>query len=282
MFELYFEPIAYLFLTISIIILIIHVNKLCRLITDYSNKVNSIYCNIYNNIKDIKGHQTNEINGLARMESKIDTLYRNDKIYYKLVEKVDKAFFNKNMINEGDVAFVGVVSKVDKQYKYLFSDLDGTLIETLSGETFPKDESDWKLKKDVIEAIKKLNPERLYIISNQGGIEKGYFTEESFENKMINIINSLRKCLPDVKDIDYEYCVTNDKDNVFRKPNAGMIYAIQHRCGISLSDALMIGDASGKEGQFSDSDKKCAENAGMAYMDVEDFVNKYNNKDDKK
>jgi hypothetical protein len=34
----------------------------------------------------------------------------------------------------------------------------------------------------------------------------------------------------------------------------------------------MIGDASGKEGQFSDSDKRCAENARFRYMDVDDFV----------
>lgn len=38
---------------------------------------------------------------------------------------------------------------------------------------------------------------------------------------------------------------------------------------------LMIGDASGKEGQFSDSDKKTAENFGCEYMDVDDFVYKY-------
>ena len=40
---------------------------------------------------------------------------------------------------------------------------------------------------------------------------------------------------------------------------------------------MMIGDASGKEGQFSDSDKKTAENFGCEYMDVDDFVYKYNN-----
>ena len=39
------------------------------------------------------------------------------------------------------------------------------------------------------------------------------------------------------------------------------------------SASLMIGDASGKEGQFSDSDKKTAENFGIDYMDVNDFVN---------
>lgn len=35
---------------------------------------------------------------------------------------------------------------------------------------------------------------------------------------------------------------------------------------------------SGKEGQFSDSDKKTAENFGCEYMDVDDFVYKYNNR----
>lgn len=39
----------------------------------------------------------------------------------------------------------------------------------------------------------------------------------------------------------------------------------------------MIVDDFGKEGQFSDSDKKTAENFGCEYMDVDDFVYKYNN-----
>ena len=39
------------------------------------------------------------------------------------------------------------------------------------------------------------------------------------------------------------------------------------------SKSLMIGDESGKEEQFSDSDKKTAENFGIDYMDVEDFLN---------
>ena len=42
----------------------------------------------------------------------------------------------------------------------------------------------------------------------------------------------------------------------------------------------MIGDASGKEGQFSDSDKKTAENFGIDYLDVEDFVKGMRNERD--
>lgn len=44
-------------------------------------------------------------------------------------------------------------------------------------------------------------------------------------------------------------------------------------------DALMIGDASGKEGQFSDSDKKTAENFGIDYLDVEDFIKAMKNEE---
>lgn len=47
---------------------------------------------------------------------------------------------------------------------------------------------------------------------------------------------------------------------------------------VTLSLAARRGGASGKEGQFSDSDKKTAENFGCEYMDVDDFVYKYNNR----
>jgi histidinol phosphatase-like enzyme len=38
----------------------------------------------------------------------------------------------------------------------LFADLDGTLIETVSGKTFPKGIWDMKFKFDVLEAINKV------------------------------------------------------------------------------------------------------------------------------
>lgn len=58
---------------------------------------------------------------------------------------------------------------------------------------------------------------------------------------------------------------------------------VGHNFDYIKSKSLMIGDASGKEGQFSDSDKRCAENFGIDYFDVEDFkqyveLNKCNTK----
>lgn len=45
-----------------------------------------------------------------------------------------------------------------KKYKVLFCDMDGTLIETASGETFPKGIWDMRFKFDVLDAIKNLSP----------------------------------------------------------------------------------------------------------------------------
>ena len=74
------------------------------------------------------------------------------------------------------------------------------------------------------------------------------------------------------------YCETNDKSDPYRKPNTKMLENLtENYTGYDLNSikkvSLMIGDASGKEGQFSDSDKKTAENFGIDYMDVNDFIN---------
>lgn len=67
------------------------------------------------------------------------------------------------------------------------------------------------------------------------------------------------------------------------KPNPGMVYKALGACrlmmdGITYEDitkmTLMVGNASGMPGQFSDSDKVCAEKAGVDYMDVIQFVGK--------
>lgn len=39
-----------------------------------------------------------------------------------------------------------------KEYKVIFADLDGTLIETISGETFPKGIWDMRIRFDVLDA----------------------------------------------------------------------------------------------------------------------------------
>ena len=163
-----------------------------------------------------------------------------------------------------------------KEYKVIFCDLDGTLIDTISGETFPKGIWDMKIKFDVLDAIKKLNPECILIVSNQGGIESGFVDAHDFRAKSEYITRAIREyCGCECYAM---YCKTNDKLDPYRKPNPGMLYSLLENhvgddIGYIKSVSLMIGDASGKEGQFSDSDKKTAENFCIDYMDVNDFIN---------
>ena len=162
-----------------------------------------------------------------------------------------------------------------KKYEVIFADLDGTLIETISGEAFPKGIWDMKIRFDVLDSIKKLNPEYILIVSNQGGIELGLVSRSHFNlkfNYICQLVEEYCKC----SCYGY-YCSTNDIKYHFRKPNTGMLdYLTELYVGDDFDNikpkSLMIGDASGKEGQFSDSDKKTAENFGIDYMDVEDFV----------
>ena len=163
-----------------------------------------------------------------------------------------------------------------KKYDVIFSDLDGTLINTISGETFPKGIWDMQIRFEVLDKIKEVKPEYLLIVSNQGGIESGFVDAHDFRAKSEYIARAIReycncKCYA-------MYCTTNNKSDSHRKPNIGMLESLLEKYVGDDFDyikqkSLMIGDASGKEGQFSDSDKKTAENFGIDYIDVEDFIN---------
>ena len=163
-----------------------------------------------------------------------------------------------------------------KKYNVIFSDLDGTLINTISGETFSKGIWDMKFKFDVLDKIKEIKPEYLLIVTNQGGIESGFVNAYNFRAKLEYITRAISEYC-DCKCYG-TYCSSNDKLNPHCKPNTGMLEdLLKNTVGYNFnyikSISLMIGDASGKEGQFSDSDKKTAENFGIDYMDVNDFVN---------
>ena len=133
-----------------------------------------------------------------------------------------------------------------------------------------------KLRFDVLDAIKLLYPQYVFIVSNQGGIESGFIEEHGFCAKLeyvARVISEYCDC-----ECYGEYCRTNDKSNLWRKPNTGMLEYFLEQYFWNGSDnikqkSLMIGDASGKEGQFSDSDKITAANFRIDYMDVNDFVN---------
>lgn len=167
-----------------------------------------------------------------------------------------------------------------KNYRILFADLDDTIITTKSGKKFANGIYDWKFKDGILEAIKAYNPSAVFIVTNQGGL-KSAMAVDLFNYKIRTILIYLTNYLVRYKDkkkipyTDYKFCATTDENDYDRKPNPGMINHFIELYKLDRDNCLMIGDASGKEGDFSDSDKKAAENAEIKYMDVEEFINKY-------
>lgn len=165
-----------------------------------------------------------------------------------------------------------------KNKKVLFIDLDSTLIKTISGKTFPEDISDFRVQLPVLDKIieKMPNLEMFFIVSNQGGL-KTITDKYLFRYKIYAIEHICRGYLTSRLDylsfIDSLYCCSMDKNNTYRKPNTGMLEQLYYQYKVESKDeCIMIGDASGKPGDFSDSDKRCASRFFIDYIDVRDFL----------
>ena len=112
--------------------------------------------------------------------------------------------------------------------KVLFIDLDGTLIETVSGDTFPRGIWDMKFKLEVLEAIDRWicsseKFKRIFVVSNQGGIEKGYVSRIQFTSKALFV----RDCLNSLSNHEMFYArvkwCPDAISSEWRKPNTGML-----------------------------------------------------------
>jgi len=132
--------------------------------------------------------------------------------------------------------------------KAIFLDRDGVI--NYNSEYVYKIE-DFKLIKGVIEALKLLqkNNYKLFIITNQSGIARGYYTENDFKklnNYMINlfkkndiIIKSVQYCPHHIEGRIKKYSIKCD----CRKPDIGMFKRILSNYKIDINNSFMIGDS---------------------------------------
>ena len=101
-----------------------------------------------------------------------------------------------------------------------------------------------------IEALKYLTEFdfKLIIVTNQGGIARGYYTEDDFHqlnNEMIDRMKSYG-----IEILETFYCPHHQdgtipslsKDCYYRKPNPGMIIAAAKKYNLDLSRSIILGD----------------------------------------
>jgi len=150
--------------------------------------------------------------------------------------------------------------------KALFIDLDGTIIKTKSGNTFPIDIYDWEFNTGVLTKLKHYSNENyvICIVTNQGGIEMGHITDEEFQNKISVIIQEIEDYIR--TGISAVYCPS--MNGYHRKPMPGMAYKLAIELHLDLKNSIMVGDR--------EEDKGFAEMAQIGtFVHVNDFTGNY-------
>jgi len=137
-------------------------------------------------------------------------------------------------------------------------DYDQTLVKPKSTAPFPKDENDWELLHDNIPQIFK------YLIDNDYAIV--IFTNQSKPWKINHIKNSLSS-------LNYPLYINCAYKKELHKPNPFMFTSFLdlYSGNFDKNSSFFVGDALGRKGDFSDSDKVFAENIGIKIYSPEEF-----------
>ncbi|XP_005090552.1 bifunctional polynucleotide phosphatase/kinase [Aplysia californica] len=163
------------------------------------------------------------------------------------------------------------------QSKIAGFDIDGTIIITKSGRTFPTDSSDWQVAYgDTFRKLKSLHADghKIVFFTNQLGVAKGKTKIEDLKTKIENIISKLQ--------VPVQAFVATHEGK-YRKPCDGMWKKLKHEynggVNLDLSSSLYVGDAAGrpkdwapkKKKDFSLSDRLFAINVGLKFHTPEEF-----------
>jgi len=122
--------------------------------------------------------------------------------------------------------------------KAIFFDRDGTLVDDPG---YVHKIEDFKLLPKTIEALKNLKDFKFFIITNQSGIGRGYYTINDFEKFNKHLIKVLKE---DNINIEETFVCPHHPDEVCdcRKPNIKFIKEAEKRFDLDLKKSWVIGD----------------------------------------
>jgi bifunctional polynucleotide phosphatase/kinase len=173
-----------------------------------------------------------------------------------------------NIINESILQYKSANFKF--MNKVACFDIDGTLIKTKSGKTFPINGNDWVWLYDNIKTkIQELNKNKYCIIfiSNQAILKTDELISE-WQNKLNNIVNDLN--------IPILIYASLKKDK-YRKPLPFIWrdYIVSNIKEIDYIKSFYCGDAMGREKDHSDCDIKFAHNCHLTFILPEELFLNY-------
>jgi D-glycero-D-manno-heptose 1,7-bisphosphate phosphatase len=123
--------------------------------------------------------------------------------------------------------------------KAVFLDRDGTLIHNVP---YCADPAKVQILPGVSQSLRKLREHgfALVVVTNQSGIGRGYFAEETFWKVQAAFEQEVG---PDLIDATYFSADHPDEATDRRKPGPGMLIEAAHDLGLDLASCFMIGDS---------------------------------------
>lgn len=154
-----------------------------------------------------------------------------------------------------------------KKYDVVFVLLDEVLITTLSGRQWPTGIWDFRINWAVWNSLKIINPEMIGIISNQGGITRGFLKDSSFYSKIDFISHSLSD-FTGIKKIPFRYSIRGNWK-----------LGLDVDTGVDLIDSILENNTKFSDkskmilvGRDLEFDKKYAESKDIIFLDKSEFV----------
>ena len=143
----------------------------------------------------------------------------------------------------------------DPQAPITSFDLDGTLIHPRSGKKFPQNEDDWIVWSDrTLEVLQAIPPERKIVI---------FTNKKRWDDITRGVCVGFMQFLQDNRVPAILYA--SIKEGWTRKPQIGMLQDHTHQQPVAPGSTY-CGDAAGREGDFSSSDRAFAHNTGMEFL----------------
>tara|TARA_B110000902_G_C14250465_1_gene565903 strand:+ start:705 stop:1898 length:1194 start_codon:yes stop_codon:yes gene_type:complete len=205
---------------------------------------------------------------LKNVKTKICSLEKDIYPAFIKTKKIQGKVYNKSFNEFIDIGLPKDLSKAEKflkrviNKKAIFLDRDGVINKNL-GYVHKKNNFIWR--KGIFKFIKELNDKNYYVfvVTNQSGIGRGYYTEKDLEKLNYWINNTLYKKGAHIDEFFHAPYFKHSLIKKFRKflhlrkPNTGMIDLAKKKWKINLKNSILIGD------QISD--KQTAINAKIKY-----------------